>query len=71
MPADDGIAVATGSSVVLIRTLLRILVFVATAVTSVLVYLLCRRMQRRGLISNALVAAEDVEAGKEAVTQDK
>jgi quinol---cytochrome-c reductase cytochrome b subunit len=46
---DDVIAVATGSSVVLIRILLFILVFVAPAVTFVLVYLLCRRIQKTTL----------------------
>jgi len=66
---DDVVAVATGSSVVLIRTILRILVFVAPAVTFALVYLLCRRMQRRRMTSTALVAPEDVDSNKAVVTR--
>jgi ubiquinol-cytochrome c reductase cytochrome b subunit len=44
---DDVIAVATGSSVVTIRTILRILFFVAPAVTAALVYFLCARARRK------------------------
>jgi ubiquinol-cytochrome c reductase cytochrome b subunit len=44
---DDVIAVATDTSVVTIRTILRVLVFVVPAVTFVLVYLLCARARRR------------------------
>ncbi len=44
---DDVIAVAMGSSVVAIRRILRVLVFVAPAVTAVLMYLLCAAMRRR------------------------
>lgn len=44
---DDVIAVATGRSVVAIRTILRILVFVAPFVTGVIVYALCLWKQRR------------------------
>jgi ubiquinol-cytochrome c reductase cytochrome b subunit len=43
---DDVIAVATGTSVGTIRTILRILFFVAPPVTGVLVYKLCTRMRR-------------------------
>jgi ubiquinol-cytochrome c reductase cytochrome b subunit len=68
---DDVVAVATGSSVVLIRTILRILVFVAPAVTFVLVYLLCRRMRRQRMTSNALVAPKDVDANVAVVTPAK
>jgi len=56
---DDVIAVATGSSVVLIRTLLRILVFAAPTITFCLVYLLCRRMQRRRALAKQGVTVED------------
>lgn len=45
--ADDVLAMATGSSVVTIRFLLRILVFAAPAVTAVLVYAICVTMRRR------------------------
>jgi len=44
---DDVIAVATGSSVVAIRTLLRILVFAAPAFTGFVVYSICRLKSRR------------------------
>lgn len=45
--SDDVIAVATGGSVVEIRTILRFLVFIAPPVTAVLVYMLCARARRR------------------------
>ena len=45
--SDDVIAVATGGSVVEIRTILRVLVFIAPPVTAVLVYMLCARARRR------------------------
>jgi ubiquinol-cytochrome c reductase cytochrome b subunit len=44
---DDVVAISTGSSVVEVRTLLRILVFLAPAVTWVVVYLLCVGSRRR------------------------
>ncbi len=44
---DDVIAVATGTSVVTIRSILRILVFAAPAFTAAVVYPLCRRARRR------------------------
>lgn len=44
---DDVIAVATGTSVVQIRTILRVLVFGAPAATAALVYLLCIGARRR------------------------
>lgn len=44
--SDDVIAVATGGSVVAIRALLRLLVFVAPPVTAVVAYLLCARARR-------------------------
>jgi ubiquinol-cytochrome c reductase cytochrome b subunit len=44
---DDVIAVAAGRSVIAIRTILRILVFVVPAVTAVLVYALCVWARRR------------------------
>lgn len=43
---DDVIALATGTSVVTIRAILRALVFAAPAVTFALVYLLCARARR-------------------------
>ncbi|MFY9977209.1 MAG: cytochrome bc complex cytochrome b subunit [Candidatus Sulfotelmatobacter sp.] len=43
---DDVIALATGTSVVTIRAILRVLVFAAPAVTFALVYLLCARARR-------------------------
>lgn len=45
--ADDMVALATGSSVVTIRFLLRILVFAAPAATAVLIYAICVAMRRR------------------------
>lgn len=44
---DDVIAVATGTSVVTIRFLLRILVFAAPAATAALAYAICVTMRRR------------------------
>lgn len=44
---DDVMAVASDSSVIMIRTVLRVLVFVAPAVTFVVVYLLCVRARGR------------------------
>jgi len=44
---DDIIAVATGSSVVQLRSLLRVLVFVAPAIAAVLAYLICIRLRQR------------------------
>ena len=55
--ADDIIAVATGSSVVLLRTILRFAIFVIPAVSAVLTYLICGRMLR----ANAAVGARDRE----------
>ncbi|MGA9885602.1 MAG: cytochrome bc complex cytochrome b subunit [Candidatus Acidiferrales bacterium] len=45
--SDDVIAVASGGSVVAIRTILRVLVFVAPAVTAVLAYGACLLVRRR------------------------
>jgi len=45
--SDDVIAVASGGSVVAIRTILRVLVFVAPAVTAVLVFTACSIVRRR------------------------
>jgi ubiquinol-cytochrome c reductase cytochrome b subunit len=44
---DDVIAVATDGSVVTIRIILRVLIFVAPPVTAVVVYMLCARTRRR------------------------
>lgn len=44
---DDVIAVATNTSVVTVRMLLRILIFVAPAITFVVVYAVCKRRVRR------------------------
>lgn len=50
---DDVLAVLTGGSVVQIRIILRILFFVAPAVTAVIVYLLCERKRSRHARSEA------------------
>jgi ubiquinol-cytochrome c reductase cytochrome b subunit len=55
---DDVIAVATGSSVVTIRAILRILVFVVPVVTAVLVYTLC--LWRRRTLVGAQVSEDEV-----------
>lgn len=65
---DDVIAVATGTSVVTIRTILRILVFIAPAVTGALVYLVCRAVQRRSAAPHP-TALRDYAAVKEEMTQ--
>ena len=64
--ADDVLAVATGTSVVTIRFLLRIIVFAAPAATAALVYAICFAMRRRrGIVSHAprleIAASEAVE----------
>ncbi|MEO8725909.1 MAG: cytochrome bc complex cytochrome b subunit [Acidobacteriaceae bacterium] len=62
--SDDVIAVFTGSSVVTIRMLLRILFFVAPAVTAVLVYWLCVAMRRRSP-SHSPPSSEGLDAREE------
>ena len=61
---DDVIAVATGSSVVAIRTLLRILVFAAPAFTFGVAYALCRRVKakRTAIEARALPAPKEKTA---------
>jgi hypothetical protein len=57
---DDVLAVEVGGSVVEIRILLRILFFVAPAVTGVVVYLLCARKRRQHARSEASSGARPV-----------
>jgi len=59
---DDVIAVATGTSVIAIRTLLRVLVFIAPAVTAALVYVLCAEARRRHSASHSPVSPEGVDS---------
>lgn len=61
---DDVIAVATGNSVTAIRTYLRILVFVAPAVTAVVVYLLCAAANRRPPAPAPASPAEEAAAAE-------
>jgi ubiquinol-cytochrome c reductase cytochrome b subunit len=62
---DDVIAVAAGASVVTIRLILRILVFVAPAITAAVVYSVCIWMRRRATSRPSMVlettTAEAVE----------
>lgn len=51
--SDDVIAVATGGSVVQIRTLLRILVFVVPVVVGGVTYAICKLLQRRHSVSQS------------------
>ena len=51
---DDVIAVAAGSDVVGLRTLLRVLVFLLPVVTFAIVYAICVNMQRRRSAANVL-----------------
>jgi len=55
---DDVIAVATGSSVVMIRAVLRVLALGAPPVTAVLVYGLCARARKRHAAEDARPALE-------------
>jgi ubiquinol-cytochrome c reductase cytochrome b subunit len=64
---DDVIAVATGTSVVTIRTFLRILVFIAPAVTAVVVYVLCAEARRR----HSKAHEADLSVRKEEVGQGR
>ncbi|HEX3738210.1 MAG TPA: cytochrome bc complex cytochrome b subunit [Terriglobales bacterium] len=57
---DDVIAVATGTSVITIRAILRMLVFVAPAVTGVVVYWVCARVRRRRSRSSSATVPEMV-----------
>jgi len=71
---DDVIAVASGASVVTIRLILRILVFVAPAVTGIIVYGLCilaRHRHARGLERALESAAAEgrLISGENEVTQ--
>lgn len=64
---DDVIAVATGTSVVTIRILLRILVFAAPAVTAALVYLICIWIKKRhAAIALPPLEHEPTETGRAA-----
>ena len=54
---DDIISIITGNSVVAVRAILRMLFFVAPAVTGILVYVLCARAQRRTARSRASLQA--------------
>jgi len=60
--SDDVISVVTGSSVVALRSLFRVLFFVVPAIVSVVVYLLCRAVN--GKRSRSLSVAQ--ESGNEA-----
>lgn len=51
--SDDVIAVAAQSSVAMIRTILRVLLFVVPAVTGIIVYRACVRLRRRHVSSRS------------------
>jgi len=51
--SDDVIAVAVGGSVVAIRSILRVLVFVAPAVTAVIAYAVCSLCRRQEIASHS------------------
>jgi ubiquinol-cytochrome c reductase cytochrome b subunit len=57
---DDVIAVHTHSSVVTVRAILRILVFVIPAITGIVVYAICAQMQRKDLASRVALSEEAV-----------
>lgn len=61
--SDDVIAVATHGSVVRIRLILRIVVFVAPAITGVVVYLLCLRARRRHEVNESLASLDHPPEG--------
>ena len=68
---DDVIAVETGTSVVAIRIILRILFFVAPIVTAIVVYALCARRAKRREdrnVSLAIAAAELPDDGQQRTT---
>ncbi|HET9742654.1 MAG TPA: cytochrome bc complex cytochrome b subunit [Terriglobales bacterium] len=58
--SDDVIAVATGGSVVIIRAALRTAFFVAPPLTFALVYLLCKRKNRRSESAATLMAENPI-----------
>jgi quinol---cytochrome-c reductase cytochrome b subunit len=66
---DDVVAVADNANVVQIRTILRILVFVAPAVTGAAVYLLCRLVNRKHPVPVEEMSAEEILAGEETTVQ--
>jgi ubiquinol-cytochrome c reductase cytochrome b subunit len=57
---DDVIAIATGTSVVTIRTILRDLVFAAPSFTFLLTYLLCVRVRRRSRLKSQAMNVESI-----------
>lgn len=67
---DDVIAVATGTSVIAIRTVLRILVFVAPAVAAVVAYWACVIVRRR-CNSHSHASQESVATEIEPATQER
>ena len=67
---DDVVAVATGSSVVTIRLILRVLVFVAPALTAAVVYVICAEMRRRQLAPNLPANSAETGVSSETVPQE-
>jgi ubiquinol-cytochrome c reductase cytochrome b subunit len=57
---DDVVAVADNANVVQIRTILRVLVFVAPSVTGAAVYWLCRRANRKHPVPEETRSAEEI-----------
>lgn len=68
---DDVLAVATGTSVITIRTILRVLVFVAPAVTAVLVYVLCAEARRRRSESHLPAPLSNLDVEEETISQER
>jgi ubiquinol-cytochrome c reductase cytochrome b subunit len=68
--SDDVIALAAGTSVIMIRAVLRVLSLAVPPVTFVLVFLLCRRMRRRSESSRA-APAETATASQETVQRSE
>ena len=66
---DDVVALADHANVVQIRTILRLLVFVAPAVTWVVVFWLCRRANRRHPVQAEERTAEEVLAQEETAAE--
>ncbi len=69
--SDDVIAVAVGSSVIAIRTILRVLSLALPPVTFVLVFLLCRRIRRRRRTVPHAPAATTASASQEVVPHSR
>lgn len=66
---DDVIAASAGASVIVIREILRILALATPPLTFILVYILCKRKQRRRAASQVVPVPETIVATEEATLQ--